>query len=217
MNNMNFNQLEIRSNFDNFKVGLVNRVINNYKDTDERQQVIHLISDVTFEQASNKNAFCQDVLPILWDAKQDESDFCHNSQMVYTHIRGGFNKELKVRSYFYGNIKGNPIKGNFNQHEVNKMSSDNENLVEIIKECGSREVLEESNIKLEFIDDHVCSLNIYNTIILGEYTIISGKKHNININISSTNYKVLQICFYNNLEEHKTFMENTGEISGLIV
>ena len=37
------------------------------------------------------------------------------------------------------------------------------------------------------------------------------------IKLSSNNYKLLKECFNNNLEKHKTFMENTGEISGLIL
>jgi hypothetical protein len=53
---------------------------------------------------------------------------------------------------------------------------------------------------------------------MGKYDIIIGNnKHNINIVLSSKNYTLLKNSFYENLEEHKIFMENTGEISGLIL
>ena len=50
MNN-NTQQLEITSDFDNFKIGFINRIIINYEDTYERQQVIDKIPGVTIEQA----------------------------------------------------------------------------------------------------------------------------------------------------------------------
>ena len=91
-------------------------------------------------------------------------------------------------------------------------------LLNIVKETAIREVLEESNIKLNFSDDVMCLLNLYNTKIIGNYQIIIGnKKHNIIIKLSNKNYKLLKKCFYDNLEEHRTFMENTGEISALIL
>ena len=216
----NISQIEIRSGFEQFKVGLTNRITNNYQDTNERKLVIDLIPNVSFEQATKRNAFCQDILPILWDASQDEKDYCHNSQTIFARISGGFNKELRVRSYFYGSGAGNVIKGSFLQSEIDKITSNNDNIVDVVKECAQREVFEETNIKIEFIDDLVCSLNIYNIIITGHYKIRTGKhiyKHNVNIHLTSSNYKLLQKCFYDNLEEHKIFMENTGEISALIV
>ena len=61
-------------------------------------------------------------------------------------------------------------------------------------------------------------LNLYDTIIDCNYEIISNDtKHNVTINLSSNNYEVLKKCFNDNLEQHRTFMENTGEISGLIL
>jgi ribosomal protein L4 len=47
----NTTQLEITSDFERFKIGLVNRIINNYEDTVERQQAIDKIPDITIEQA----------------------------------------------------------------------------------------------------------------------------------------------------------------------
>jgi len=47
--------------------------------------------------------------------------------------------------------------------------------------------------------------------------ISNDNKHNITINLSSNNYELLKKCFNDNLEQHRTFMENTGEISGLIL
>lgn len=211
-------KLEITSDFDKFKIGLVNRIINNYENTYEQQQAINKISDIRIVQAIKQNAFCKDILPILWDAtpQQNEKDYCHTSQIVYVRIISGYNKELRVRSYFHGNIKGNPIKGRLLKSEVDKINSDN--IINVIKEASSREVLEESNIKLDFIDDNICLLNLYDNIIDCNYEIISNdNKHNITINLSSNNYELLKKCFNDNLEQHRTFMENTGEISGLIL
>jgi hypothetical protein len=210
--------LEINSDFEKFKIGLINRIINNYEDTFERQHSIDKISDVTIIQAIKQNVFCKEILPILWDATppQNEKDYCHTSQIAYVRIIGGFNKELRVRSYFHGNIKGNPIKGRLLQSEVVKITSDN--IIDIIKESASREVLEESNIKLDFIDNNICSLHIYDNNIIGNYEMISNdSKHNVTIYLSSTNYELLKKSFNDNLEEHQKFMENTGEISGLVL
>ena len=214
----NKSQLEISSDFDKFKFGLVNRIIHNYEDTVERQQAIDKIPDITIEQAIKRNAFCKEILPILWDATppQNEKDYCHISQTVYVRIMCGYNKELKVKCYFHGNNKGNPIKGHLFQSEIDKITP--ENINDVIKEAASREVLEESNIKLDFIDDTVCSLNIYDNNIIGNYEMINNdNKHNITIYLSSTNYELLKKSFNDNLEEHQQFMENTGEISGLIL
>jgi hypothetical protein len=93
-------KLEITSDFDKFKIGLVNRIIDNYENTYEREQAINKISDVRIVQAIKQNAFCKDILPILWDAtpQQNEKDYCHTSQIVYVRIISGYNKELRVRS-----------------------------------------------------------------------------------------------------------------------
>ncbi len=219
-NNMN-NQLEITSNFEQFKIGFINRLVNNYEDTSERQLAIDKTPDVTIEQAIRRNAFCKEILPILWDAvpPQNEKDYCYNSYTVYVRILDAGsrqNKELKVKCYFHGGIRGNPIKGHILQSEMDKINADN--IVDVVKEAAIREVVEETNIKLEFIDHETCSLNLYNNIIMGNYEVVIGyNKHNINIVLSSNNYTLLKECFQNNLEEHKTFMENTGEISGLVL
>ena len=209
-------QLEISSDFDKFKIGLVNRIINNYEYTFERAQVLDKITDITIEQAIKQNAFCKEILPILWDATppQNEKDYCYHSQTVYVRIMCGYNKELKVKCYFHGNNKGN--KGNLFQSEIDKITP--ENINDVIKEAASREVLEESNIKLDFIDNAVCSLTIYDNNIIGNYEMISNEnKHNITIYLSSTNYELMKKSFNDNLEEHQQFMENTGEISGIIL
>ena len=214
-------QLEIMSDFDKFKIGFISRLINNYGNTPERQRAIDRIPDVTIMQAIRHNAFCKEILPILWEATppQNEKDYCYNSQTVYVRIfgvGGRYNKELKVRCYFHGGVKGNPIKGNLLQSEIDKINADN--IIDVVKETAAREVIEESNIKLEFIDDNICSLNIYNNNIIGNYEVIIGNnKHNVNINLSHDNYELLKKCFSDNFEEHKQFMENTGEISGLIL
>jgi hypothetical protein len=210
-------KFEISSDFDNFKIGLINRIINNYEDTIERQHAIDKIQDVTIDQAIKHNAFCKEVFPILWNATppQNEKDYCHTSQSVYVRITGGYNKELKVKCYFHGNNIGNPIKGHLFKSEIDKITP--ETIIDVIKEAASREVLEESNIKLDFIDDTICSLNIYDNNIVGNYEIISNEvKHNITIYLSSIRYELLKKSFNENLEEHQQFMENTGEISGLI-
>ena len=56
-NMINQPKLEIISNFDKFKIGLVNRIINNYENTHERQEAIDKISDVRIVQAIKQNAF----------------------------------------------------------------------------------------------------------------------------------------------------------------
>ena len=219
-NNMN-NQLELTSNFEQFKIGFINRLVNNYEDTSERQLAIDKTPDVTIDQAIRRNAFCKEILPILWDAmpSQNEKDYCYNSYTVYVRILDAgsrYNKELKVKCYFHGGVKGNPIKGHLLQSEMDKINADN--IVDVVKEAAIREVVEETNIKLEFIDHDTCLLNLYNNIIMGNYEVVIGyNKHNINITLSSNNYTLLKECFQNNLEEHKTFMENTGEISGLVL
>ena len=136
MSNMNNNfNLVIIPDFDKFKIGLIKRILNNYQETNERQQAIDMIPDITILQANNLNSFCKIVLPILWDAEQDEKDYCKDSQMVYVRILGGFNKELRVRSYYHGNTQGNPIKGRFLQSEFDKITSNNENIISIINLC----------------------------------------------------------------------------------
>jgi len=229
---VDFTKLEIKSNFNKFKIGLTNRILNNYEDTTERQQAIDKITDITLEQAINNNIICKEIFPILWDARppQNEKNYCYKSQTIYVRImcensgnntnNSGNNTnntkdELKVRSYFHGNLKGNPIKGCFLQSEINNAIN---NINNAIKEAACREVLEESNIKLLFVDDNSCSLNIYDNIIVANYEIITNNdKHTMTIKLTSDNYKLLKQIFNNNLEKHKTFMENTGEISGLIL
>jgi len=211
-------QLVIRSDFDKFKIGLINRILNNYENTDERQQAIDKIPEVTIEKAIKDNAFCKEILPILWDATppQNEKDYCYNSQTVNVRIFGGYNKELRVKCYFHGGIKGNPIKGHLLQSEIDKITADN--ILTVIKEAASREVLEESNMQLEFINENICSFHLYNNVVIGNYEIITNNdKHNVIIRLSSNNYEALKKSFLDNLEEHKTFMENTGEISGFIL
>jgi hypothetical protein len=215
---VDFTKLEIKSNFNKFKIGLTNRILNNYEDTTERQQAIDKITDITLEQAINNNIICKEIFPILWDARppQNEKNYCYKSQTIYVRIMCENEKnELKVRSYFHGNLKGNPIKGCFLQSEINDAIN---NINNAIKEAAYREVLEESNIKLLFIDENSCSLDIYDNIIVANYQIITNNdKHTMTIKLSYDNYKLLKECFNNNLEKHKTFMENTGEISGLIL
>ena len=217
----NTNQLEITSDFEQFKIGFINRLINNYEDTNERQHAINGIPNVTIDQAIKRNAFCKEILPILWDATppQNEKDYCYNSQTVYVRILdvgSRYNKELKVKCYFHGGIRGNPIKGHLFKSEIDKINT--ENIIDVVKEASIREVMEETNIKLEFIDDSRCSLNVYNNNIIGNYEIIIGNnKHSVNINLSSNNYELLKKSFNDNFEEHKQFMENTGEISGIIL
>jgi hypothetical protein len=214
------NQLEITSDFEQFKVGFINRLINNYEDTPERQLAINKTPDVTIDQAIRRNAFCKEILPILWDAvpSQNENDYCYNSQTVYVRIldAGRYNNELKVKCYFHGGVRGNPIKGHLLQSEIDKITRDN--IIDVVKETASREVIEETNIKLDFVDNNTCSLNLYNNSIMGNYEIVIGdKKHNINIALSSNSYALLKKCFQDNFDEHKTFMEKTGEISGIIL
>ena len=215
------NQLEITSDFEQFKIGFINRLINNYEDTPERQLAIDKIPDVTIEEAIQRNAFCKEILPILWDATppQNEKDYSYNSQTVYVRILdvgSRYNRELKVKCYFHGGMRGNPIKGHLFQSEIDKITADN--IIDVVKETAAREVMEETNINLEFVDNTVCSLNLYNNTIMGNYEIVIGaNKHNVMIYLSSNSYELLKKCFNDNLEEHKIFMENTGEISGLIL
>jgi 8-oxo-dGTP pyrophosphatase MutT (NUDIX family) len=215
------NQLEITSNFEQFKIGFINRLINNYEDTIERQLAIDKTPDLIIEQAIRRNAFCKEILPILWDAvpSQNEKDYCYNSHTVYVRILDAgsrYNKELKVKCYFHGGIRGNPIKGHLFKSEMEKITTDS--IIDVIKEAAIREVVEETNIKLEFIDHIVCSLNLYNNTIMGNYEIVIGdNKHTVTITLSSNNYALLKRSFQDNLEVHTAFMENTGEISGLIL
>ena len=215
------NKLEITSDFEQFKIGFINRLINNYEDTSERQLSINKTPDITIDQAIRRNAFCKEILPILWDAvpSQNEKDYCYNSHTVYVHILDAdsrYNKELKVKCYFHGGVRGNPIKVHLLQSEMEKITENN--IIDVIKEAAIREAVEETNVKLDFIDDTICSLNLYNNTIMGNYKVIIGNnKHYINIELSSNNYTLLKNCFNDNFEKHKTFMENTGEISGLIL
>lgn len=221
-NNMhNHYPLEIVSDFEKFKIGFINRLINNYEETPERQLAIDKMPDVTIDKAIKQNAFCKEILPILWNAKppQNEKDYSYVSQTVCVRILetgSRYNKEIKVKSYFHGGIKGNPIKGNLLKSEIDKINK--YNIIDIIKEAAIREVMEETNIKIKFIDDNLCSLNLYNINIMCNYEIVIGNnKHAITIGLSYNKYAILKKCFYDNLEEHQTFMENTGEISGLII
>ena len=224
------NQLEITADFEQFKIGFINRLINNYEDTLERQLAIDKTPDVTIEQAIRRNAFCKEILPILWDAvpPQNEKDYCYNSHTVYVRILDAssrynkdsrYNKELKVKCYFHGGFRGNPIKGHLLQSEMDKITANN--IIDVVKEAAIREVFEETNIKLEFVEDTLfalCSLNLYNNNILCKYEILIGdNKHHITIELSSNEYALLKKSFQDNLEEHQKFMENTGEISGLIL
>jgi 8-oxo-dGTP pyrophosphatase MutT (NUDIX family) len=215
------NQLEITSGFEQFKIGFINRLVNNYEDTPERQLAINKTPDVTIDQAIRRNAFCKEILPILWDAvpSQNEKDYSYISQTVYVRIsdtHSRYKRELKVKCYFHGGIRGNPIKGHLLQSEIDKITEDN--IIDVVKETAAREVMEETNIKLDFVDYTVCSLNLYNNTIMGNYEIVIGtNKHNVMIDLSSNSYELLKKCFNDNLEEHKIFMENTGEISGLIL
>ena len=215
---VDFTKVEIKSDFNKFKIGLTNRIINNYEDTNERNLVIDKIKDIKLEQAVKNNIICKEIFPILWDATppQNEKNYCYKSQTIYVRIICENEKdELKVRSYFHGNLKGNPIKGCFLQSEINTSVN---NINNAIKDAACREVLEESNIKLLFINDNSCSLEIYDNIIIANYEIITNNdKHTMIINLTSDNYNLLKQIFNNNLEKHKTFMENTGEISGLIL
>ena len=196
------NQLEITSDFEQFKIGFVNRLINNYEDTPERQLAIDKMSDVIIDQAITRNAFCKEILPILWDAvpPQNETDYCYNSQTVYVRIFDAgsrYNKELKVKCYFHGGIRGNPIKGHLLQSEVEKITDDN--IIDVVKEAAIREVVEETNIKLDFIDNTLCLLNLYNNTIMGNYEIMIGNnKHTITINLTTNNYALLKNCFNDN-------------------
>ena len=221
-NNMsNANQLEITCDFEQFKIGFINRLINKYEDTNELHEAVDRMPNVTIDQAIKRNAFCKEILPILWDAvpPQNEKDYCYNSQTVYVRILDAgsrYNKELKVKCYFHGGVRGNPIKGHLLKSEIDKINT--ENIIDVVKETAAREAFEETNIKIEFTDETVCSLNVYNHIIMGNYEIIIGNnKHSVNVNLSSTNYELLKKVFSDNFEEHKQFMENTGEISGLIM
>lgn len=215
---MNKHTIEISSNFEKFKIGFINRLINNYEDTPERLEAINKTRNATIEQATKRNVFCKEIFLLLWDAvpPQNEKSYCYNSQSVCVHIlEVDTGRQLKVKSYFYGGIRGNPIKGHLIQSEVDKITADN--MFEVVKETASREVMEETNIKLDFIDDSTCSLTLYNNIIIGNYELFVSNTHHVNIAVSSNNYELLKRCFINNLEEHKTFMENTGEISGIVL
>ena len=69
-----------------------------------------------------------------------------------------------------------------------------------------------------FIDDRTCSLSIYDIMIMGNYEhSFDGVKHIVTIKLSSNNYEILKKCLHDNLEDYKTFMENTGEVSGIIL
>ena len=57
-------------------------------------------------------------------------------------------------------------------------------------------------------------LNIY----LGINEINTNvNKHNVTIQLTCLDYELLKQIFIDNLEEQKKFMENSGEISGLIL
>ena len=229
--------IDIRADFDNFKTGLVERLMTKYKNTDERQFAIDKIAETNINQAVKANVFCKEILPILWFASppQNEADYCPNSQSIFVRImcETRCNKELKVRSYFNGNIRGNPIKGGFLQSEFDKIEV--EGLIPIIKKAAIREVAEESGIKLIFDDantyssarpeeNSICSLNIYNKKFTCNYDIkenIMDKygdfKHHITIHISCHDYDLLKKTIYDNQYQQKIFMEKTGEISGIVL
>jgi len=190
------NHLEITSDFEQFKIGFINRLINNYEDTIERQLAIDKTPDVTIDQAIRRNAFCKEILPILWDAvpSQNEKDYCYDSHTVYVHILNvgsRYKKELKVKCYFHGGVRGNPIKGHLLQSEMEKITANS--IIDVIKEAAIREVVEETNIRLDFIDHTMCSLKLYDNIIMGNYEVVIGNtKHYINIALLSNNYTLLQ-------------------------
>ena len=229
--------IDIRADFDNFKNGFIERLVTKYRDTEERQLVINKIPDINIGQALKNNIFCKEMLPILWYASppQNEYDYCPNTHSIFVRImcETRCNKELKVRSYFYGNIRGNSIKGGFLQSELDKIYT--HGLRPIIKEAAIREVFEESGIKLTFkkqesaaneTDDAngYCSLFVYNREFNCDYFIrenIMDKygefKHHVTIKLACSDYDDLKKTVYDNHLLQKAFMEKTGEISGIIL
>ena len=212
--------LDIKANFSNFKNGLIERINNKYVSTNESLEAIEKIKPVKMNQAIESNIFCKEILPIMWNAipPQNEKDYCSEKQTIFVKIgcNPKCNKELKVRSYFHGNIRGNCIKGGFLQSEFDKINIVNINLV--IKEVASREVFEETGIKLIFIDENICVLSVYDNEITCQYYINTNiNKHYVTIQLTCPDYELLKQIFIDNLDQQKKFMENSGEISGLIL
>jgi len=216
--------LEIRADFNNFKNGLISRLNQKYEDTEERELAIVQIGHANIDQAMHVNIFCNKILPIMWNASppQNEFDYCRISQTIVVHItcETKCNKELKVKSYFYGSSQGKSIKGGFLQSEINLLNE--LSLTDVVKIVAKREVLEESNINLTFNDDLTGKLNLYNVDIDCKYNIrenVMDKygdfKHHVDIILSCSNYELLKSIIYNNMYQHKLFMEQTGEISGI--
>jgi hypothetical protein len=217
--------VDIRCNFTKFKYGLIQRLVDNYEDTIERQQAINSIVNARLYQSINFNYFCNDVLPILWkaDPPQNEKKYCYNAPSVIVRIMCNCNnKELKVRSYFYGNLKGSPIKGSMNIDEYNNIETLGLNTV--IKRTAIREVAEEVGFNLEFIDDEMCKICLYDTSVNGSYKIdkytvnkFDGTKHMVLITLDCNSYDTLKNTISMNYYDQKKFLENTGEISGIVL
>ena len=224
MNNNNYYKhtphLEISANFYNFKVGLMNRLTNNYNESEEQKFAIESIGPITYNLARQTNAFCTKILPILWNANppQNEKDYSSEIQRVIINIccSCNHNKQLKVKSYFYSRPYGNPIKGSMHQSEINRIQTDGLN--NIIKETAIRETFEEVGIKLKFVNDTICSLSLYDQEFNGSYNIInSDTKHSVNINLSCQIYDLIKNIVSINIDQMKSYIENTGEISGILL
>jgi len=218
--------LDIRCNFTNFKYGLIQRLVDNYDDTAERQQAINKIVNSRLYQAINFNYFCTDVMPILWYASppQNEKSYCPTGHSVIVRIvcDGCEDKELKVRSYFYGNLKGTAIKGAMNLDEFNSIDTDG--LTNVIKKTAVREVAEEVGFDLTFNEDTTCNISLFDIDVPASYSIeehVSNKfnaiKHCITIRLSCVNYDSIKNILAINYLNQKKFLENTGEISGLVL
>ena len=223
--NKHLTSVDIRCNFTKFKYGLIQRLVDNYDDTIERKQAINSIVNARLYQSINFNYFCNNVLPILWkaDPPQNEKKYCYNAPSVIVRIICDCTKkELKVRSYFYGNLKGSPIKGSMNTDEYNNI--ENLGLNTIIKKTAIREVAEEVGFNLEFITDDKCKIILYNKEINGLYKInenafnnLDDIKHIVSITLDCNIYDELKNTINIHYFDQKRFLENTGEISGIIL
>jgi len=220
--------LDIRCNFTNFKYGLIQRLVDNYEDTEERQQAINKIVNSRLYQAINFNYFCADVLPVLWHASppQNEKFYCPDAHSVSVRIMCANcddAKELKVRSYFYGNLKGSAIKGAMNIDEFNSIEKDG--IDNVIKKTAAREVFEEVGFQLTFNpDDDNCNISLFDTDIDCKYSMeifipnkFNAIKHCITIKMACRKYDAMKNIMAMNYFKQKKFLENTGEISGIVL
>ena len=208
----------IFSDYNEFKEGVIQRVQAKYADTKERENSIKEIKELAYETVQNKkweNQFLKIIETNLWKNGQNEYDWIDGIETVLININCSCEEHmaLKVLPYFYANFK--IPKGMLNLVENMKKTGDNYDEVMFLG-CV-RELLEETNIKLSFINQTECSLEVYDNKYEANYSYNKQKllKPTFNICLSCASYDAMKQTFKANKKQHIVFMESSGEIAAI--